>query len=49
MKATLLLKIVQMLYKAILRGLLLKAIDDPDTEWDDIVLSIVDRAFDYKD
>lgn len=36
-----------MAYATILRALVLKAIDDPDSEIDDIVMSILDRIFDY--
>ena len=36
----------KMAYKTILRPLVLKAIDDPDSEVDDIVMSILDRIFD---
>lgn len=35
-------------YVEILRDLLVKAIDDPDEEWDDMVLNILDRIFNYK-
>ncbi len=35
-------------YKEILRDLLLKAIDDPNETWDDIVINMLDRLFDYK-
>lgn len=35
-------------YKYLLRDILLKAIDDPDEEWDDTVMEIIDRLFDYK-
>lgn len=36
-----------MAYNTILRDLLIKAIDDPDSQWDDTVLSIVDKIFEY--
>lgn len=35
------------LYRNIFRGLLKKAIDNPDTEWDDYILKLCDRIFDY--
>ena len=38
--------LAKMAYKTILRPLVLKAIDDPDSEVDDIVMSILDRIFD---
>ena len=36
-------------YKSVLRDLVLKAIDDPDSEVDDLILEILDRLFDYKE
>lgn len=39
--------LAKMAYGTILRPLVLKAIDDPDSEIDDIVMSILDRIFDY--
>ena len=41
--------IVKMVYKTILRPLLVKAIADPEEVWDDFVLKIVDRVFDYSE
>lgn len=48
MKIMVILKVVSMLYSQILRGLLKKAIDDPNEEWDDFVLDLCDKVFDYK-
>jgi len=39
--------LVKIAYKMILRDLLVAAIEDPDQEWDDIVLDILDKIFDY--
>ena len=39
--------IVKLVYKTILRPLVFKAIDDPDSEVDDFVLALLDRIFDY--
>jgi len=36
-----------MAYQEILRDLLLQAIDDPDEEWDDMVMQSLDRLFNY--
>ena len=36
-------------YKSVLRDLVKKAIDDPDSEIDDFVLSLLDKLFDYKE
>jgi len=47
MKFTVIYALLKQIYKTILRPLLVKAIDDPDEDWDDVVLSIVDKLFDY--
>lgn len=47
MKYLAIFNILTMVYGQILRPLLKKAIDDPETEWDDLVLSMVDRLFNY--
>ena len=39
--------LVKLAYATILRKLVLKAIDDPDSEVDDVVMGILDRLFDY--
>jgi hypothetical protein len=36
-------------YSAILRSVLQKAIDDPEEEWDELIIEICDRIFDYSD
>ena len=36
-------------YAKILRVLLIKAIDDPDEVWDDLILSLCDGLFSYKE
>lgn len=41
--------ILNMVYGQILRPMLKKAIDNPDEEWDEFVLDMVDRLFDYTD
>lgn len=48
MKLMLIYNLMKVAYAQILRDLLLKAIDDPDSEWDDIVLSITDSIFNYE-
>jgi len=40
--------IVKMAYKIILRPLLVKAIDDPDSEVDDFILRLLDNLFEYE-
>lgn len=39
--------ILKTLYSMVLRDLVVKAIDDPDQEWDDLLLTILDRIFEY--
>lgn len=41
-------EVLCLVYATMLRPLLVKAIDDPDEEWDDILLAAVDRFFNYK-
>lgn len=36
-------------YKNGLRSLVAKAIDDPESDWDDIALSIMDKIFNYEE
>ena len=36
------------LYANVLRSILLKAIDDPGEEWDDVIMAVCDRVFEYK-
>lgn len=48
MKFQIIWNLAKYLYAHILREILIKAIDDPSTEWDDFVLSICDKVFDYK-
>ncbi len=47
MKYVIIFGLVKTVYGKILRPLLVKAIDDPDEEWDDVILGIVDRIFQY--
>ena len=47
MKIKAIMLIMQTAYTHILRDLLIKAIDDPDTDWDDVILRILDNIFDY--
>jgi hypothetical protein len=41
-------KMLCMAYGQLLRALVKKAIDDPDSEIDDIALSILDKLFNYE-
>lgn len=42
------LKLVENLYKTVLRDILKKAVDDPNTEWDDTLILMCDRLFGWK-
>jgi len=42
-------ELLNLAYSNILRSLVLKAIDDPDSEVDELVMSILDRLFNYKE
>ena len=42
-------KALCMAYGSALRALVVKAIDDPDSEIDDIALKIMDSLFNYED
>jgi len=39
--------LIKFAYKSILRDLLIKAIDNPDSEVDEFVVAMLDRIFDY--
>lgn len=41
-------KALCMVYSSALRKLVLKAIDDPDSEIDDIAMKVMDSLFDYE-
>lgn len=49
MNALQLLLLVKFTYKLFLRGIIKHAIDDPNSEWDETVLSLLDKMFDYKE
>jgi len=40
--------VVKMVYRTILRPLVKKAIDDPESEVDEFVLMLLDNLFEYK-
>lgn len=42
-----LLMILKTAYRFLLRPLVLKAIDDPNETWDNVVMEMLDRLFDY--
>jgi len=42
-------RIICYAYSVVLRDLVKKAIDDPDSEVDEFVLSLLDKLFDYKE
>jgi hypothetical protein len=39
--------LAKLAYRQILRNLLYDAVNDPKEEWDDVILEITDRLFDY--
>lgn len=47
-KYVLIYTLLKQVYANLLRPLLVKAIDDPEEEWDEIVLKMVDGLFGYK-
>ncbi|MCD6126074.1 MAG: hypothetical protein J7J19_03600 [Thaumarchaeota archaeon] len=42
-------RLLCMAYAQILRELVQKAIEDPNSDWDDTVITILDKLFDYKE
>ena len=49
MKYYALFNVAKMIYQTILRDLLIKAVSDPNQEWDDVVINLTDKIFDYKE
>ena len=49
LKLAMIWKFAKYLYEHWLRDTLRKAIDDPENDWDDVVMGIVDAAFDMTD
>ena len=47
MNPVLILKIVGELYRVALRDLLIKAVEDPNEQWDDFLLGVFDVIFGY--
>lgn len=47
MQARLILSILNLLYKTILREIIVKSISDPDTQVDDFIINLLDNLFDY--
>ena len=47
MKTFAIWSLIKFAYKSILRPLVFKAIDDPDSEIDDFVMRILDNLFEY--
>ena len=39
--------IIKFAYRSILRDLLIKAIDNPDSEVDEFIVAMLDRLFDF--
>lgn len=49
MKIAIILKIVGVLYKAGLREIIIKFIDDPENKWDEVVIKALDELFGYSE
>lgn len=47
MKVSIILKVISYVYAEFLRQLVKDAINDPNKQWDDTVLEILDRIFGY--
>lgn len=41
--------VIKMVYSLILRPVLYKAIDDPDSQIDDLVMKLLDNLFEYNE
>ncbi|GAI23057.1 unnamed protein product [marine sediment metagenome] len=42
-------KLIKVAYAELIRPVLFKAIDNPDVEWDDFLMTRLDDLFDYKE
>ena len=42
-------RVLCMVYAQVLRPVLFKAIDDPNQAWDDVLMTMVDGLFNYKE
>jgi hypothetical protein len=49
MQIAVIYKILCMIYAQLLRPLIKKAVDDPNEQWDDMLMEIIDKLFDYKE
>lgn len=41
--------VLKILYREVLRNLIKQYVDDPSTDWDDLLLKILDSVFDYQE
>lgn len=41
--------LAKFLYKHILRDIIIAAVDDPSTQWDDALMEVLDRVFGYRE
>lgn len=46
-KRSLFLAILALMYPSLIRPAIQKAIDDPEADWDDEALKVLDHLFDY--
>ncbi len=49
MKADVIMHMIGALYRAGLRDLLIEAIDNPEKEWDDMIVHVLDVLLGYED
>ena len=49
MKSAIIYELIQRLYAGILRDIIVKAVDDPDSEWDEFGMNILDKLMGYED
>ncbi|MHA1867353.1 MAG: hypothetical protein ACTSXD_04750 [Candidatus Heimdallarchaeaceae archaeon] len=47
-KEAVIIMMLKMLYSSFLRDILVKAVENPDETWDDHLLRICDKLFDFK-
>lgn len=48
LRTTVLFEMIQLIYPKF-RPILLAAVDDPDVEWDNVLMGVIDRIFDYQE
>jgi len=49
LKMSVIYQIMCQIYGKLMRDVLKGAVDDPDSEWDEWLMALTDRLFDYKE